>query len=281
MNYYSLLDVNKSASPEELKKAYKKASMQHHPDRGGNEERFKEINEAYATLKDPQKRAIYDNPQPQQHHFRAGFGGGGINPNDPAFQDVFNNMFGQRSAPQWQRPPMRNEDIQLYVDLGISEVFSGKSLRISYELQMGGAQTHEITIPPGIHDVIKYQGLGNNGIEGIPRGDLYAKIRIKDSKSWQRIGLDLHTIAPVDVFDLLLGTDVQITTPEGKNLSVKVPSGSQPSVVFSIHGYGIPDPRSGRRGIIFVKLKTKIPKITDIELIERITNLKKDLTNNA
>ena len=292
MNYYSLLDVNKSASPEELKKAYKKASMQHHPDRGGNEEKFKEINEAYATLKDPQKRAGYDRfgtsdpqqqqqQQQQQHHHNFGFNQN-IDPNDPAFQDIFGQMFGQGQGPFGQRrPPVKNEDIQLYVDLGIDEVFSGKTIRIAYNLQQGGEQTHEITIPPGLHDVIRYQGLGNNGVSGIPRGDLYAKIRIKDSKTWHRTGLDLHTVAPINVFDLILGTDVHITTPQGKNLSVKVPAGSKPSVVFSIHGYGIPDLRSGKQGIIFVKLKIDVPKITDPELIERITNLKKDLTNNA
>ena len=232
MDYYSLLGINKSASQEELKKAYKKSSMQHHPDRGGDEEKFKEINEAYATLKDPQKRAGYDRfgtSDPQQQQQQGGFqyqhNGNNINPNDPGFQDVFNQMFGNGHPFGGRRPqPMKNEDIHLSIDLGLDEVFSGKTIRVSYNLNVGGQQTHEITIPPGIHEVIRY---------------------------------------------------------EGKNLSVKVPRGSQPSVVFSIHGYGIPDPRAGRRGIIFVNLKTKIPKIEDPELIERITTLKKDLTDNV
>ena len=94
MDYYSILGVNRDASDKELKSAYKKASMQHHPDRGGNEEKFKQINEAYSTLKDPQKRQQYDNPQPQ------GFGPGGfegMNPN--GFEDLFRNFgfnMGQR-----------------------------------------------------------------------------------------------------------------------------------------------------------------------------------------
>tara|TARA_B110000305_G_scaffold49579_1_gene53439 strand:+ start:7520 stop:8389 length:870 start_codon:yes stop_codon:yes gene_type:complete len=289
MDYYSLLGINKSASQEELKKAYKKSSMQHHPDRGGDEEKFKEINEAYATLKDPQKRAGYDRfgtSDPQQQQQQGGFqyqhNGNNINPNDPGFQDVFNQMFGNGHPFGGRRPqPMKNEDIHLSIDLGLDEVFSGKTIRVSYNLNVGGQQTHEITIPPGIHEVIRYQGLGNNSINNIPRGDLYAKIRIRNSSNWQRDGLNLHTVVPISVFDLLLGTEVTIKTPEGKNLSVKVPRGSQPSVVFSIHGYGIPDPRAGRRGIIFVNLKTKIPKIEDPELIERITTLKKDLTDNV
>tara|TARA_Y200000002_G_scaffold380517_1_gene392180 strand:- start:5023 stop:5856 length:834 start_codon:yes stop_codon:yes gene_type:complete len=276
MDYYDVLGVPKSASQEELKKAYKKASMQHHPDRGGDEEKFKEVNEAYATLKDPQKRSMYDNPQPQNHF---GFHGN-INPNDPGFQDIFEQMFGAGGGPfGMRRPPTKNEDIQLMVELGLDEVFTGKTIRISYELQRGGVQTHELTIPPGLHDVIRYTGLGNNGIEGIPRGDLYAKIRLKNSRDWVRQGLDLHTTVEVDIFDLILGTDVNITTPEGKSLSIKVPKGSQPSVVFSIHGYGIPDAKRGRRGIVFVKLKTTVPNIQDNELLERVNTLKKDLTN--
>ena len=276
MDYYELLGVNRSASQEELKKAYKKQSMKHHPDRGGDEEKFKEINEAYATLKDPQKRQEYNNPQ---QHFSFN---GGINPNDPGFQDIFHQMFGNSgfgSPFGHRRPPVKNDDIQCIVDIGLDEVFTGKTLRLTYELQGGGVQTNEITIPPGIHDVIRYQGLGNNGIENIPRGDLYAKIRIRNTTDWTVQGLDIHTTVPVTIFDLLLGTDVNITTPEGKNLSIKVPKGSQPSVVFSIHGYGIPDIRKGRRGIVYVKLKTSVPEIRDPVLLERVNTLKKDLTD--
>jgi curved DNA-binding protein len=289
MDYYELLGVDKDASQEQLKKAYKKQSMQHHPDRGGDEERFKKVNAAYATLKDPQKRQMYDqygtdDPQKIQNNshpgsFNFNFNGQNIDPNDPGFQDIFSQMFGNGSPFGHRRPPVKNDDIQCIVDIGLEEVFTGKTLRLTYELQGGGVQTNEITIPPGIHDVIRYQGLGNNGIESIPRGDLYAKIRIRNTTDWQVQGLDIHTTVPVTIFDLLLGTDVNITTPEGKNLSVKVPKGSQPSVVFSIHGYGIPDMRNGRRGIVYVKLKTSVPEIRDPELLERVNTLKKDLTD--
>ena len=287
MDYYDILGVSKSASDKELKSAYKKKSMEHHPDRtGGSDEKFKEINEAYATLKDPQKRAGYDqfgtaDPQQQRpqgyqdFHFTSNGFQGGIDINDLMRQfSMGGNPFGQRQA------PMKNQDITVIVSLGLDEVYKGKTIRLSYELQKGGVQTHEITIPPGIHDVIKYRGLGNNGIDGIPRGDLFAKIKINDSNNWKRSGLDLHTVVPVNIFDLLLGTEVQVTTPEGKNLSVKVPKGSQPTVIFSIHGYGIPDMRTGARGIIFVRLKTTVPQINNQDVLDRITTIKKDLTNN-
>ena len=288
MDYYDILGVSKSASDKELTSAYKKKSMEHHPDRtGGSDEKFKEINEAYATLKDPQKRAGYDQfgtagPQQagpqgyQDFHFTSNGFQGGVDINDlmRQFSMGGGNPFGQR------QPPMKNQDITVLVSLGLDEVYKGKTIRLNYELQKDGVQTHEITIPPGIHDVIKYRGLGNNGIDGVPRGDLYAKIKINDSNNWKRSGLDLHTVVPINVFDLILGTEVHVTTPEGKNLSVKIPKGSQPTVIFSIHGYGIPNMRTGARGIIFVRLKTSVPQINNQDVLDRITTIKKDLTNN-
>ena len=286
MDYYEILGVSKSASDKELKSAYKKKSMQHHPDRtGGSDEKFKEVNEAYQVLSNPEKRQMYDqfgtaDPQQadprgfQDFHFTADGFQGGIDINDLMRQ------FGMGGMPFGHRPPIKNEDITVIINLNLDEIYTGKTIRLSYELQKGGVQTHEITIPPGVHDVIKFRGLGNNGIDGVPRGDLFAKIRIHDSDNWKRNGLDLHTIVPVNVFDLILGTEINVTTPEGKNLSVKVPKGSQPSVVFSIHGYGIPDLRTGQKGIVFVKLKTTVPQINNQEILDRITTIKKDLTNN-
>ncbi len=289
MDYYDILGVSKNASDKELKSAFKKKAMQYHPDKGGDPEQFKQINEAYSNLSDPQKRTMYDqfgttdpnqsnfgNMNGQQFHFRTG--PEGFDMNDLMNQFGF-GMFGQNPFGN-RRPPMKNDDIQCFVDIGLDEAFTGKTLRISYELQSGGVQTHEINIPAGVHDVIRYQGLGNNGIPNVPRGDLYAKIRIKNTSNWKRNGLDIHTVVPVTIFDLLLGTDVNITTPEGKSLSVKIPKGSQPSVVFSIHGYGIPDIKNGKRGIVFVKLNTIVPNIQDPELLERANTLKKDLTND-
>ena len=289
MDYYDILGVSKSASDKELKSAYKKKSMEHHPDRtGGSDEKFKEVNEAYQVLSNPEKRQMYDqfgtaDPQQagpqgyQNFHFTSDGFQGGIDINEMMRQfgmGGFGHPFGQRQA------PIKNEDITVIINLNLDEVYTGKTIRLTYELQKGGVQTHEITVPPGIHDVIKYRGLGNNGIDGVPRGDLFAKIRINNSDNCARNGLDLHTVVPVSVFDLILGTEINVKTPEGKNLSVKVPKGSQPTVVFSIHGYGIPDMRSGKKGVVYVKLKTTVPQINDQEVLNRITTIKKDLTNN-
>ena len=278
MDYYSTLGITKGASSTDIKNAYKKLAMQFHPDRGGDETKFKEISEAYDTLKDPQKRSLYDSPPQNNFNFHHPFNGG-----QHPFEDIFGQMFGQGGNPFSQRrqPQVKNSDIQLIIDLDLTEIFTGKKLRITYNLSRGGEQTHEIDIPIGIQhgQTIKYHGLGDNGIENLPRGDLFAKIRVHDGPNWVRQGLDLHTTVTIDIFDLLLGTEVNITTPEGKNLSVKVPKGSQPSVVFSIHGYGIPDIKNGRRGIVFVKLNTTIPNITDDTVIGKLQQIKDKIDN--
>ena len=284
MDYYDILGVSKSASDKELKSAYKKKSMEHHPDRtGGSDEKFKEINEAYATLKDPQKRAGYDQfgtagPQQQRpqgyqdFHFTSNGFQGGIDINDLMRQfSMGGNPFGQRQA------PMKNQDITVIVSLGLDEVYKGKTIRLSYELQKGGVQTHEITIPPGIHDVIKYRGLGNNGIDGVPRGDLYAKIKVNDSNNWKRSGLDLHTVVPINVFDLILGTSIKVLTPTGKNFSLTVPKGSKSGTVFSITGQGIPNVNTRRAGNAHIKVEAVVPNIQNEEILEKIKVIKDEI----
>ena len=151
MDYYSILGVNRDASDKELKSAYKKASMQHHPDRGGNEEKFKQINEAYSTLKDPQKRQQYDNPQPQ------GFGPGGfegMNPN--GFEDLFRN-FGFNMG---QRRP-QNRQIDLALDVTMEDVYNGKQIAMEVQLPTGRTKLIDINVPAGVEEgqTVRYAGM--------------------------------------------------------------------------------------------------------------------------
>ena len=267
MDYYSVLGINKNASQEEVRKAYKKKSMQHHPDRGGDEEEFKRVNEAYQTLGDEQKRRMYDNPQPRYNssHFAHANG----------FEDVFAQFFGgrQRGGP---RPQIKNPDVNIIADITIEELFTGKNLFLTYSLQNGQQQRIEINIPKGIEDgqMIRYTGLGDDSIKDLPRGDLFVKIRVRNTKHWRRDGINLHTEKDLNIFDLMIGTEVEIDTPEDKSLVLKIPSGTQPGTTFSIHGYGIPDMKRGKRGVIYVKIKGTVPKITDATILKELEKIK-------
>ena len=270
MDYYSILGIPKTASQDEIRKAYKKQSMQHHPDRGGNEENFKKINEAYSTLKDPQKRAEYDNPQPQ-FNFNTGNMGGG-------FDDIFSHMFGA-GFQQRQRQRQKNRDIQLQYQLDLADCFTGKGVSLQYTLPSGRLEMLDVRIPPGVRDgdTVNIANFGDDSIPNLPRGNLLVRIRVAKPKGWDLHNLDLLHTVTVSIFDLITGTEVIIHSPEGKDINLKIPKGTQPDTTFSIQGYGLPDGNLRGRGSIFVKVKGKIPKVNDGVLLHQIQALKEKI----
>ena len=276
MDYYSILGVPRTASPEELKTAYKKLSMQHHPDRGGNEAKFKEINEAYSTLRDPHKKTMYD------HQQTAGQGGFGFNqpghghPN-PFGGTPFEHMFGQGFAQQRQTP--RNRDITVQADILLVDVLHGKNLIIQYRLSSGHIETVTVDVPKGAKhgDTIQYAGLGDNGHPRYPRGNLLVQIRIKKSKLWIRDDDNLITKQVINVFDLLLGCVIIITTLDNKQLELKIPQGTKPGTKFSIPGYGLPNMHSSKNGNMHVSIDVEIPKITDTNVLDKINQIKNEI----
>ena len=245
MDYYSILGVSKNASEQDLKKAYKKMSMQHHPDRGGNEEEFKKVNEAYSVLKDPQKRAEYDNPQ-TQFTFDTGMGG---------FEDMFAQHFGRGFG-------RKNRTITIGVDISLRDVYTGKSLVASYQLPSGRTQTVSIDIPVGVShgDTIRFQGMGDNSIAGLPPGDLHVQIGILRDPKFHSDGYNVEFNAQVAVFDLIKGTDLEIETPDGRMIKLHVPAGTQPETRLKVKGHGLPSRRRRNNGDFFVKVKGVIPK---------------------
>ncbi len=208
-DYYDILGVKRGASVDDLKKAYKKKAMKHHPDRGGDEQQFQKINEAYDTLKDPQKRTTYDQfgETGQQGYTRTYTSGdfGGF-PHD--IGDVINDFFGGGPSPFGRRQRMRNKDISIQTTIDLEDVMSGKSLIATYRLSNGRQQSVNLELPAGIESntTIKFAALGDNSIAGVHRGDLMVRIRVAPHRKWHRDGANLHCIEKVSVFDLLLGT---------------------------------------------------------------------------
>lgn len=266
MDYYSLLGVDRNADQNQIKQAYRNLVKQHHPDRGGDADHFKKINQAYETLGDPNKREQYDNPQPQQGFNPNGFGG---NP----FDDIFSSIFTQRSR------QMRNRDIRIRVDIDLKDCFKNKSLIVTYTLSNNTQTNITIEVPPGIKsgDTICYQGLGDNAAKNIPRGDLHVVINVITPTGWQRENNNLTVYKNVNVLDLLTGCVILVETLEGNKVSVNIPKGTKPETTFSIKGYGMPDVNTKAKGNLYVKIKADVPTILDLEIINQLQKIKQQI----
>lgn len=266
MDYYSILGVNRNATADEIRKAYRDKAKTHHPDRGGDPEVFKQVNEAYETLSNQEKRAEYDNPQPQfqfnSGHFRQGpFG----NP----FDDFFNLNFNMNRRP-------KNRDITLVANVELKDILTGKNLILQYHISNGKIETVTIDVPAGARegDTIRYEGLGDDSNKNWPRGDLLVRLKIINNKGWTRDGNNLATKEFINIFDLLLGCVIIINTLDNKSIKLTVPKGTKPGTIFSITGYGIPDLHTRKKGNVYVQIETEIPTIEDKLILAKITEIK-------
>lgn len=260
MDYYSILGVTNSANQDEIKRAYRKLAMQHHPDKGGDEAKFKQINEAYSVLGDPAQRAQYDSPQPQVR-FRAG----DFN-NDP-FSDMMSQMFGGRMR--------RNPDITIAAKIDLVDSLIGKKLIAAYRLRSGREETVNIDVPAGARhgDTIRFNGLGDDVMPG-QRGNLFVKIQILPHPVWRREDDDLYAKQNVNALDLILGCSIIVNTVEGRQLELKIPKSTRSGTVFGISDYGAPNVHTGRRGKIFLTIEAEIPKIDDEETLNKIREIR-------
>ena len=174
MDLYTVLGVPRSASPEEIKKAYKKKAMQHHPDKGGDPDQFRKVTEAYDVLSNSDKRNAYDNPQAGFSFNSQDFAHG-----NPFEGTPFENIFRQRQTP-------RNRDISVPVNVTLKDVIIGNRMAVSYQLSTGRVETVTIDIPPGAKhgDQIRYEGLGDEGNKNYPRGNLIVHIRLQKNRDW-------------------------------------------------------------------------------------------------
>jgi len=194
-DYYQTLGVDRNATPDQIKRAYRKLASQHHPDKGGDKARFQEIQQAYATLGDEQKRAQYSNPQPQGFNFQHPGSAGGFD-----FQTIF-DVFGAR----FQQPHQRVNRAQMTLWITLQDVAVAGRKTISVGTPQG-TQVIEIEIPLNINDgdSVHYSGVGPGGI------DLVIIFKIHPNPKWQRQGPNLTVDHDVSVWDLILGRDTVI-----------------------------------------------------------------------
>jgi curved DNA-binding protein len=243
-NHYQTLGVERTASAEDIKRAYRKLAGQHHPDRGGDTAKFQTIQAAYDVLGDPGKRQQYDNPAPQ-------FSGGA--PFD--FDNIF-NMFGAR----FQQPGQPQQQVRMSLWITLADVAQGGRRTVSL-----GNMTVEIEIPLGINDGdnVQYANLGPGGT------NLIVNYRIHPHPRWQRQALNLTQDETVLVWDLILGGELPVRDIQGNTLNMMVPAGTQPGTMLRLKGRGLRN-RQGDVGDLFVRIQARLPDHIPQELRDQI-----------
>lgn len=297
-DYYKVLGVDKTASPDEIKKAYRKLAVKFHPDKNPGdkkaEEKFKEISEANEVLSDPEKRKKYDTlganwKQYEQAGFDQqgrGFGGqpGGRSyyeySGDGAdffggsgFSDFFNSFFGG-NAPGGGRnyesfqEHMPGRDIEGEATISLPEAYAGTERLIDL-----GTEKLKVKIKPGAYEglTLKLKGKGMKTGKGKP-GDLYLTIHVQPHPLFKRVGDDLHSEVSADVFTLMLGGKIPVATLSGE-VSITVPEGTKSGKKFRLKGKGMPVYNGQGNGDLYVKIEAKLPESLTAEQKEWIQKL--------
>jgi curved DNA-binding protein len=268
-----MLGVGEDASNDQIKKAFKNIAKKEHPDRGGNEVKFKEANEAYDTLKDTKKRHEYDTVR----KYGQSMGGQGGNfhftsdefTGDNIFESFFSGFGGPNVRTTFRSRQRINKSVNVRMAISIKEAMNSMEKTINYKLPSGKEEFATVKIPAGIqHGVtFKYKGMGDNSNKNIPRGDLLVQMSVLDSDGYARRGSDLETTKTISCFDAIRGCVIELKTLSDSIIKVKVPAGTQPGTLINCKGQGMPIHKTlNIRGNLFVKIIVIIPQLTPNDL---------------
>lgn len=257
---YKILGVSPQASPEEIKQAYRKLARLLHPDVNKDpesQEKFKQVNQAYETLSDANKRAEYDQIQ---HMQQAGmnFNGG----RNAAFQDIFDQMFGSMGFGPFQTKPSRNPDSVFQLNISLEDAYNGKQIQLNLQDREQKSFQIQVNIPEGVeHGTrLRYAGNGNRTHPNLPPGDLVIIISIDAHPVYQRQGPHLHQQIEVPLWKALTGDSIQLTTIDGAQVQVKIPELSVNQTVLKVSQKGMKIKNSTNRGDLYVHVKIQMPQ---------------------
>jgi len=274
-DHYQILGLQPNATPDQIKKAYRSMAMKHHPDRGGDQAKFKDISVAYDTLSDPQKKAEYDQLRTGGPQVKFTTGG---------FQD-FNDMFGGRSpfGDMFGRRMQRNRDLNIQCQITLYDSFVGKQLEANYQLPSGKPQTVVINIPPGIShgETIRYGGLGDDSIPQMPRGNLNVTVVVLPDQTYTRQGDDLYTTVDITPIEAMIGCKKKVKFITGDEKEIDVRAGVETGVEYASAGFGFPNPHSGRKGKFVIVVRIKVPAITDPRIIADLKELNDEISRRS
>lgn len=283
-DYYKTLGVPRDAKAEDIKKAYRKLARKHHPDAGGDEAKFKEINEAYEVLSDDKKRKLYDQyGTANENQIPRGWGGAEsgqpftVNMNGNGFDswaDILESMrhgegafgtewdFGdfRQASPR----PRKGRDTTVTLEVSFDEAFRGCEKKVTVRI-VGKPEPEALTvkIPAGAVDGgrMRYRGRGLPGEAGGEAGDLLIVTKIAPHPMYTRDGADVAMNLPVSIAQAALGAQIEIPTPDGAKVRLKIPAGAQDAAVLTLRGKGARRIKESGNGDLRVKINVKVPKV--------------------
>lgn len=278
MTYYETLGVAKDATADEIKRAYRKLASQHHPDKGGDKNKFQEIEEAYRTLGDPQKKSQYDmgggnfrtGPGFHEWHFNSG------DMNHPDISEIFRGFgFGGDPFGGFRQQQRRNKDLRVEIPIPLVSTLEEQTKTIQVKTTNGDTSTLEVKIPRGITSGtnIKYPGLGDNLFNTLPRGDLYVQFKIYAAEDFGVHGLDLFTEVRVNCLLAIVGGTTTVSGLDGKVFELTIPAGTQPGMKFRLSQQGLYQMNSAIRGDLYVEIVLTVPQDLTTEQLESIQSI--------
>ncbi len=294
-DYYKILGLEKSASANDIKKAYRKMAMKYHPDHAKGdksaEDKFKKISEAYAVLSDPEKRKQYDTYGSsdfqqrfsQEDIFRNfdfsdifrefGFGGRGFSTGEGGFRFNFGGSpFGGRRAQQAAAP--KGSDLVYELPLTLQEMATGTNKNVAFQYH-GRTESINVKIPKGMiaGKKLRLSGKGEPSPVGGPAGDLYIKSVLAPDPIFNAEEYDVYVQREIKLTQAILGTQLAIPTLEGKEMNIKIPPGTRHKTKMRLSGLGLPHMKGGGRGDLYVVVHVNIPSSLTAEQQKLIAQL--------